>query len=369
MEQALLTAVVVLLTLILVSLWLVLYQVIKQQGRMLLRLDGLEGRAPASLEGTAHPVQIGPSGLGVGKAFGPFSLPDLEGRTVSLAEFKGGRVLVVNWSPHCGFCEAVADGLAKLQPDLKRRRVQLLLVSSDDADANRELAERHRLDCPILLSGVAQGLKPFESMGTPTAYLLDERGRVARPVAVGAHEVPALAREAAEAQDGGGKRLPGERPLSESRIEREGLKAGTPAPRFSLPDIRGGTTRLEDFRGRRVLLVFTDPHCGPCDALAPELVRLHKEHDDDGPAIVMVGRGEPGENRRKAEQHGIDFPLVLQNRWELSKAYGIFATPVAFLIDEQGVVTRNVGIGADEILALARAGLHTGKESGNGRTV
>lgn len=91
---------------------------------------------------------------------------------------------------------------------------------------------------------------------------------------------------------------------------------------------------------RGVLLVFTDPHCGPCDALAPELVRLHKEHEGNGLAVVMVGRGDAEENRRKAAAHGFEFPVVLQDPWRLSKRYGIFATPVAFLINERGVIAR-----------------------------
>ena len=64
------------------------------------------------------------------------------------------------------------------------------------------------------------------------------------------------------------------RPLSESRIVRDGLKAGTPAPGFSLPDIHGGTVSLNQFRGRKVLLVFSDPQCGPCDVLATKLARF-----------------------------------------------------------------------------------------------
>jgi peroxiredoxin len=295
----------------------------------------------------------------VGEPFEPFSLPDLEGQAVSLADFRGRRVLVVNWDPQCGFCDLAAADLSKLQDDMGKRDVQLLLVSRGDADSNRKLVEEHGLKCHVLLLNGSAQLRPFAEMGTPVAYLLDEKGRVARPVATGAFEVPALAREAVAEKGGRRKGLPGERPLSESRVEREGLKAGTPAPAFSLPDIRGGTTSLEAFRGRRVLLVFSDPHCGPCDALAPELVRLHAEHRDNGLAVVMVGRGDAEENRRKAAQHGFEFPVVLQDRWKLSKEYGIFATPVAFLIDEHGVIARNVGTGAAEILALAREGLAT----------
>ena len=61
-------------------------------------------------------------------------------------------------------------------------------------------------------------------------------------------------------------------------------------------------------------------------------------------------------SERNAQEHGFEFPVVLRERWKLSKVYGIFATPVAFLIDEDGVIARNVPQGVDEILALAREG-------------
>src|SRR5438552_16773666 len=147
------------------------------------------------------------------------------------------------------------------------------------------------------------------------------------------------------------------RPLSESRIVRDGLKPGTPAPGFRLPHIHGGMVSLDQFRGRKVLLVFSDPQCGPCDTFAPKLVRLHYKHRDNGLAVVMVGRGDREQNKKKAIEHGISFPVVLQEKWKLSRQYGIFATPVAFLIDKDGVIVRNVATGTDEVMALARQGL------------
>src|SRR5207247_6303020 len=71
------------------------------------------------------------------------------------------------------------------------------------------------------------------------------------------------------------------RSLARSRIKRDGLKAGTPAPDFRLPRLDGrGDLSLENLRGRRVLLVFSSPHCGPCDALAPALQKFHREQTD-----------------------------------------------------------------------------------------
>lgn len=182
-------------------------------------------------------------------------------------------------------------------------------------------------------------------------YLLDGQGKVALPIAVGGDEILGLAREIVGSR-AKRIRLPGERPLSQSRIERNGLKAGTVAPLFRLPDLRGGTVALEDHRGKRVLLVFSDPHCGPCEDLAPHLVQIHRSHRNKGLVVLMVSRGDVQENCRKADRCGFEFPVALQERWKLSKEYGIFAMPVAFLIDEEGIIMRDVARGVDEILAL-----------------
>ncbi len=362
---------------ILASLWVVFHQLMQQRGRMLTRMDVLESRfaavnqlvgqqnqlaarqpAPTGTCGQqAAPMQAG--GLGVGAPFSPFILPDLTGNLVGLDDFAGKRLLAVHWNPGCGFCDLIASDLADLQPRLSENNVQLLLLTHGDRDANQKLATEHGLNCPILLLNDAN-LEAFQNQGTPVAYLLDEQGQIAEPLAVGANMVPALAEKAASApllpaaDDAPAykarKPLPGERALSESRLERNGLPVGTPAPLFSLPDLHGDTVSLESYRGRPVLLVFSDPNCGPCNQFSPELVRIHQERS--GLSVIYVGRGDAEENRRKAEEHGFEFPAVLQSRWELSKQYGIFATPVAFLIDEQGIIAKNVAQGGMEILAL-----------------
>src|SRR5437899_2515977 len=106
------------------------------------------------------------------------------------------------------------------------------------------------------------------------------------------------------------------RSLARSRIKRAGLKAGTPAPDFQLPCLHATERSLRDFRGRPVLLVFSDPHCGPCQILAPHLEKFHRAHPEI--QLLMISRGEPQENRRKAKEHGLTFPIVLQQRWEIS---------------------------------------------------
>jgi peroxiredoxin len=348
-----------LLSLILISIWVGFYQLVKQQGRILLRLDALERGAPTDHNFASDHEHAVVEGLASGTLFPDFELADPNGKTHKLSDFRGQRLLLIHWNFDCGFCEAIADDLARIQTDLRMQNAQILFLASGEATFNREHAARHDLKSLILLLHGHETPAPFEHQGTPVAYLVDEQGQVAAPFASGADQVLALAQRIASSSHESVEskparsRLKSERSLNESHIERNGLRAGTPAPRFRLPDLQGNQVSLDDYRSRRVLLVFSDPHCGPCDELAPHLARLHQEHRNNGLAVILVGRGSEEENRIKAERFGFEFPVVLQDKWKLSKEYGIFATPVAFLIAENGVIAKNVAVGKDAILALA----------------
>src|ERR1700730_11539836 len=49
---------------------------------------------------------------------------------------------------------------------------------------------------------------------------------------------------------------------------------GSIAPSFRLPRLDGGDLALEEYRGRRALLVFSDPECKPCHDLMARLEQL-----------------------------------------------------------------------------------------------
>jgi len=418
----------ILLTLLLISVWVGFYGLVKQQGRILLRLDQLEQNAKVgAVERQDLSEEGAPEGLALATEFPDFKFPDLTGKTVALEDFRGRRVLLVHWNFECGFCDSIAPELAALEAGLEKPNVVLVLLAYGDASSNQKATAEHGLKSPVLLMKNDETPSPFSQQGTPVAYLLDEEGRVDAPFASGADQVLSLARALADqrtnvpqsvsekdvpsaAQNVGPSgawpqalpsqqtppdaaprrriRLPGflvdgeiglgevikkftsalgikpcvgcerraallNRWLSFSSVLGGGLKAGERAPIFRLPDLGGRVISLVDYRGRRVLLVFTDPQCGPCDELAPHLVRLDQEHANNGLSLIIVGRGDQQENRRKAAEHGFEFPVVIQPKWKLSKEYGTFATPVAFLIGEDGVISSDAAMGKDAILALA----------------
>ncbi len=142
----------------------------------------------------------------------------------------------------------------------------------------------------------------------------------------------------------------GNRPLSASRINRSGLTRGTPAPLFKLPLLAGGEVSLDAYRGRRVLLVFTDPKCRPCRELMPELVSLHKRTPDI--EILVISRGNIEGVRSEFVERPVPFPVAVQKSWEISRRYAMFATPIAYLIDEAGKIAGDIAVGPEPILIL-----------------
>ena len=344
--------------------WLVV-QLIRQNGRILLRLEGMEEKlgSPEAARAAAPPA-----GLPVGSAAPAFELPNLDGQRRSLEQFRGRQVVLIFFTPGCGFCVKMAPELAALAADGSKDGPVPLVIATGDAAANRRLFEEHNVRCPVLLQETMEVAAQYQARGTPMGYLIDEQGKIASDLTVGAPGLLALVQDPASAKRteskeaqpaardcGCGKasndKGKANKGLEASKLNRSGLKAGTPAPAFRLTRLDGAELALEDYRGRRVLLVFSDPDCGPCDQLAPELQRLHRERDDL--AVVMVSRRDPEANRRKVDALGLTFAVALQKNWEVSRLYAIFATPVGYLIDEQGVIVADVATGVEPILALA----------------
>jgi len=138
-----------------------------------------------------------------------------------------------------------------------------------------------------------------------------------------------------------------------SRLGRDGLKVGKKAPDFTLPSTANGEVSLHDFAGRKVLLVFTQSGCGPCHEMAPEFNRLHDKGEHQ---VVVVNNGESEETREWADEVHARFPILIQEKFSLSKRYEIFATPFAFVIDEQGVIASNGIVGSAQYLGYVLTG-------------
>jgi peroxiredoxin len=128
--------------------------------------------------------------------------------------------------------------------------------------------------------------------------------------------------------------------------------ASTPAPAFSLPDLSGKLITLDALltRGRPVLLIFSDPGCGPCNSLLPEVGRWQRDYASKL-TLALISQGTPEANSSKASQHGVELVLLQQDR-EVAEAYQAQGTPCAVLIYSNGTIRSGLSCGAEQIREL-----------------
>ena len=126
-----------------------------------------------SMRSTSEDVSLSPAP--------PLSLPDLQGRTVSLSEFKGKVVLLDFWATWCDPCIEELPDLKRLHATYKDRGFTMVGVSLDvlGAKAVRPFVSENKVPYPVLLSG-GEPPEGYRLPGLPTAFLIDREGRIAR---------------------------------------------------------------------------------------------------------------------------------------------------------------------------------------------
>jgi methylamine dehydrogenase accessory protein MauD len=143
--------------------------------------------------------------------------------------------------------------------------------------------------------------------------------------------------------------------ITPRRVGRSGLRPGTKAPDFNLPALSGGEVALHHFANRKLLLVFLQPGCGPCHHITPELKRLSQAGEI---RVLVIHKGDAKAVQEWIKHYQPDFPVALQERFDVSRRYEVFATPFAFLIDERGMIAARGFVSTKHYLGfvLNRAG-------------
>lgn len=325
------------LSVLLASVAYLALQLLRQNGRILLRLDALEHGVPgAPSNGNSARQAVG---LAVGSPAPDFSLPDLAGQTTTLAALTGSGlpVLLLFVSPDCGPCEALLPEIGAWQQE-HRDLLTVALVSTGSVEANRAKAAVHGLPT-VLLQRKYEVAEAYKFLGTPSAVIAGATGLIATSLVAG---VPAirtlLASVVAESVASNGR--------------HEALLAGgsgAPAPAFDLPDLEGRPVRLVDYCGQPVLLLFWNTGCGFCQRMAPDLRAWETRRPPGTPNIIILSSGP----REAMAALGFSSTVVYDRDSTVAAAYGAGGTPMAVLIDAAGRVASGVAAGAEEVFTLA----------------
>jgi len=119
---------------------------------------------------------------------GPVAGTTLDGKKVSLADFRGRTVVVNVWGSWCAPCRAEAPMLAKAARDLAKKDVAFLGINSRDASRTQALAfqRNEKLSYPSIYDQGGTTLLAFRGTLTPNAVpstvVIDPQGRVSGSV-------------------------------------------------------------------------------------------------------------------------------------------------------------------------------------------
>ena len=125
---------------------------------------------------------------------------------------------------------------------------------------------------------------------------------------------------------------------------------------FTLSDARGKLYRSQPIRSKGLLLmVLFEADCSTCQFSAPYFQRFHRLYAEPSLGKFQIwGLSQDGEEitNEFGEQFGITFPLLLDDRLEVTEDYAITNVPDLYLLDS-GAQIRGAVVGG-----FSRAGFN-----------
>lgn len=335
----------VVLALLAVQGW-VLFQIVRQNGRLSLRLDALEGGTeviePAQSSGHQHSSR----GLPPGSPAPAFSLPNLNGDVTTLSDvlMPNNPTMLLFTDPGCGPCNALLPDIGKWQA-LYSDRISLVLISRGDVEANQAKANEYEIG-NILLQENFEVATAYESNGTPSAVLVRPDGTIGSHTVGGVDAIRQMVTAIASAPAANG---------SES-LRNSSRLVGRSIPNMALPTLDGEEVALASLLDKQTALLFWDPGCIYCQRMLDDLNAFLAESPPESPGVVVISSGDPEAVRA---QH-IAARILLDPEFVLAREVGATGTPGAILVDAEGRVASSLAVGAPAIYKMV--GIRQGQE-------
>ncbi len=115
------------------------------------------------------------------------------------------------------------------------------------------------------------------------------------------------------------------------------------APSWELKSVDGTTLSSADFAGQPVVLNFWGTWCPPCREEIPALIKLQREFEDRGLAVIGIAAEQnPAGLAKFVEENEMNYPVVHADADVLSAYGGVKIFPTTFFIDADGKVVSYV---------------------------
>ncbi len=107
-----------------------------------------------------------------------FTLMDLNGKSVSLADFRGKVVVLDFWATWCPPCKKEIPDFIDLQKAYGSKGVQFVGVALDEPYKVKAFAEQNGINYTILFGNDAIAAKYGGIDGIPTTFVIDKKGKI-----------------------------------------------------------------------------------------------------------------------------------------------------------------------------------------------
>ncbi|HLE62386.1 MAG TPA: TlpA disulfide reductase family protein [Pyrinomonadaceae bacterium] len=119
------------------------------------------------------------SSADVGEAAPEFQLRRMDGRTISLADFRGHPAVLIFWTSWCSFCKAEAPEFNRLVRRYRAKGVRLLGINVQDSEKRTRAGIRDfGIRYPVVRDVDASVARRYQVAATPTVIFLDAQGVV-----------------------------------------------------------------------------------------------------------------------------------------------------------------------------------------------
>jgi thiol-disulfide isomerase/thioredoxin len=314
---------------------LAVVHLLRQNGRLLLKLDRIEQVLAEAGLSTAAEEPMPEIGLAPGTPAPDFAVKALDGAEATLGSLlePGLPALLVFSSPTCGPCRALGPSVARWQRIHESVLTIAVASSGDEAEVRAEADERSL--GRVLLDPEHALYSAYEANGTPSAVLIGADGKIASWMASGPEWVERLVGDA----------------LATAPAPEQGLPVGEPAPTVELATLDGDRTELTGaFRGESIVL-FWNPQCGFCRQLHPDLIVWEAQRPAGSAELVVVSAGELDDVRAE----GFGSTVLYDPEWTAMSAFSAGGTPTAVRVDADGRIASHLAVGADAVLGLLAA--------------
>ena len=109
-----------------------------------------------------------------------FTLKNLEGKEVSLSDFRGKHVLVNFWATWCGPCKIEMPSLEALYQRFKNKNFVMLAISNDMFGATivKPFVKANKISFPVLLDQRLKASNAFGVVSLPATFMIDPKGKI-----------------------------------------------------------------------------------------------------------------------------------------------------------------------------------------------